>query len=305
MFHGLDCNLNNLYLLSDAQSRAVSAENKDGAKGGACRAEGGSLGRGWKCSPAIMIHPGETAVTADIDGSGAIKSMWVGGDIDPHLILRIYWDGSDKPSVECPLNAFFAYKFTSDTNHYTGDFPILNSMPVVVAPCRGMNCFWQMPFRKHCKITLENTDDRIHCHFYMFHYVLTEVPEEIGYFHAQYREQTPVEYKVPYTVIDGIHGKGQYVGYGALCHSERQKFLLGGRRNEVLYGRGYRVSNDKLYRYRGLLGRFVCLCGAWTHAYLLSSLSWNVLRGIFQWNPRTSARQLYGVSLAHYRSHSF
>lgn len=212
MFDGLNCSLDNLYLLSNAQSRAICAENKNGEKGGACKAEGGNLGQGWKCSPAIAIEPGETVVTADIEGPGAIKSMWVGGTIDPHLILRIYWEGSDAPAVECPLNTFFAYKFTSDTNHFNGEFPTLNSMPVVVAPCRGMNCFWQMPFRKHCKITLENTDDRTHWHFYQINYVLTDVPEEIGYFHAQYREQHPVEYKMPYTVIDGICGKGQYVG---------------------------------------------------------------------------------------------
>ena len=50
MFDGLNCNLENLYLLSNAQSRALSAENKTGEKGGACRVPGGELGQGWKCS---------------------------------------------------------------------------------------------------------------------------------------------------------------------------------------------------------------------------------------------------------------
>ena len=212
MFNGLNCNLGNLFELSDAKSRAINAENPDGAVGGACRAEGSNLGRGWKCRPAIEVKPGEVATLADIDGQGAINSMWFGGNITPEFILRIYWDGRDEPSVECPLNTFFAYKFTGDTNHFNGDFPILNSAAVLVAPCRGMNCYWQMPFRRRCRITLENTAPHSLWSFYQINYTLTELPEDIGYFHARYREMAPVPKGEIYTVIDGIHGKGQYVG---------------------------------------------------------------------------------------------
>lgn len=216
MFNGLDCNMDTLYLLSNAQTRAINAENPDGEKGGACKAPpsdtSAALGMGWKCRPAITIQPGETVTIADIQGPGAVKSIWMGGEIIPELILRIYWDDRTEPSVCCPLNTFFAYKFTSDTNGFDGQFPLLNSLPVVVAPCRGMNCYWQMPFKKHCRITVENTAERPVGHFYQINYVLTQVPEDIGYFHARYREEKPVAYGKPYTVIDGIKGKGQYVG---------------------------------------------------------------------------------------------
>ena len=216
MFNGLDCNINNLFLLSDAESHAISAENPTGKKGGSCHADAvgicAKLGRGWKCAPSINIQPGETVVTADIEGPGAIKSIWITGHIDPHLILRIYWDGSAVPSVECPLNCFFGYNFTSDSNSFDDNFPTLNSIPVVVAPNRGLNCYWQMPFKNHCRVTVENTSDMVLGHYYIINYVLTDVPEDIGYFHAQYREEKPVTFHKPYTVIDSIKGKGQYVG---------------------------------------------------------------------------------------------
>ena len=202
MFNGLNCNLDNLFLLSDAKSRAISAENKTGEKGG------GGKGGG----KAIHVSVGETAVTADIEGPGAISSMWFGGHIGPELTLRIYWDHQEIQSVECPLNTFFAFGIPTNINHFDGNFPILNSAPVVVAPCRGMSCYWKMPFKKHCKITIENVGPFDVDHFYQFNYTLTDIPEDAAYFHAVYREEKPVAYNKPYSVVDGIIGKGQYVG---------------------------------------------------------------------------------------------
>lgn len=205
--------MDKLFLYSEAKSRAINAENPTGEKGGACRASS-NLGVGWKGSPCINIEAGKTAVIADINGPGQIESMWFGGEIDPRIIIRFYWEGEEIPSVECPLNAFFAYKFTGDTNHFNGEFPILNSMPVVVAPCRGLNCFWQMPFLKRCKITLENTSETKKCSFYQINYKLEAFPDNVRlcYFHAKYKEENPVRYKKEYTVLDTVCGMGHYVG---------------------------------------------------------------------------------------------
>lgn len=220
-FNGLNCNLDNLFLLSNAKTRSLSAENKQGEKGGGGKGAS-ELGVGWKGSPAVLVPAGKTVTTADIEGPGAINSIWMGGYIGPQLVLRIYWDGQEVPSVECPLNTFFAYGVTTDVNHADGSFPTLNSLPVVVAPCRGMSCYWQMPFQRHCRITVENTGTVDVHHFYQINYTLTEVPCNAAYFHAVYREEKPVRYKVPYTVVDGIQGRGQYVGtalFAKLNHS--------------------------------------------------------------------------------------
>ena len=70
-----------------------------------------------------------------------------------------------------------------------------------------------MPFRKHCRITVQNIHPRNDtCCFYQINYTLTGVPGEAAYFHAQFRRANPQPYAVPYTILDGISGIGQYVG---------------------------------------------------------------------------------------------
>jgi len=72
-----------LPLLKNAATRSISAENRDGAKGGGARAvpEAGSaaseLGRGWKVRPCITLPAGETTTIAEIDGPGVIQHIWI------------------------------------------------------------------------------------------------------------------------------------------------------------------------------------------------------------------------------------
>jgi len=101
-FNGLGLNLGNLSRMSDAQTRSISAENFGGEKGkGAMATEGTGaacardLGKGWKVSPSISIPAGETAVLAEIEGSGAIQSMWLSGYTGRDFILRVYWDNQE------------------------------------------------------------------------------------------------------------------------------------------------------------------------------------------------------------------
>jgi hypothetical protein len=84
--------------------------------------------------------------------------MWFGGLVARDFILRIYWDGQENPAVECPLPDFFATHWPMQDIHRParGPFAQLNSLRVAVNPNRGLNCFWEMPFRKHCRITIEN-----------------------------------------------------------------------------------------------------------------------------------------------------
>src|SRR3954471_17304588 len=108
-FNGLGRNLGNLSWLSEAHTRSISAENPTGGKGMGAMADpepdgpARELGRGWKCRPYIVVGPHETAILADTEGPGAIQSMWFGGSLMTRdFILRIYWEGQDQPSVECP-----------------------------------------------------------------------------------------------------------------------------------------------------------------------------------------------------------
>lgn len=211
-FNGLGLNLGNLSKLSKAQTRSISPENFNGEKGaGGMATEGHSkecardLGQGWKISPCVEIKAGETHTVAEIEGSGAIQQIWM----TPtgtwrHSIMRIYWDDQEQPSVECPVGDFFSMHW--------GKFAPLVSQPICVNPGSAFNCYWEMPFRKKCRITMTNiaADDMVL--FYQVNYTLTEVPEDCAYFHAQFRRTNPLPYKDVYTILEGVEGRGHFVG---------------------------------------------------------------------------------------------
>ncbi len=208
---GLGANMGNLYRLSDAKTRSISPENFTGEKGAGGMATEGTgaevakdLGRGWKVSPSVHIESGETFTVADIDGPGAIQHIWLTTSNWRTQILRIYWDGQEQPSVECPLGDFFAMGW--------GQYAPLSSLAVCVNPGRGFNCYWQMPFRKKCRITVTNDHHDKVTLYYQVDYTLTEIGEDVAYFHAQFRRVNPLPYKENYTILDGVVGKGQYVG---------------------------------------------------------------------------------------------
>jgi hypothetical protein len=119
-------------------------------------------------------------------------------------ILRMYWDGEENPSVEVPLGDFFAMGW--------GKYARISSLAVCVNPGSAFNSYWPMPFRRKAKITVENLDDKPMTLFYQVDYELSPVPLDAAYFHAQFRRVDPLPYKGVYTIVDGIKGKGQYVG---------------------------------------------------------------------------------------------
>jgi hypothetical protein len=210
--NGLDNHLSSLYLLSNAKTLSISPENPTGEKGkGGMATEGTGakaardLGRGWKISPSVEIAAGSTYTIADISGPGAIAHIWMTPTGNWRFsILRIYWDAEKEPSVEVPLGDFFAMGW--------GKYARISSLAVCVNPGSAFNSYWPMPFRREARITMENRDDKAMTLFYQVDYALSPVPESAGYFHAQFRRVNPLPYQQVYTIVDGIKGKGQYVG---------------------------------------------------------------------------------------------
>lgn len=211
-FSGLGMSMATLSRLSRAESRSISPENFTGARGGGGRATTGTgaqpardLGQGWKVSPSIEIAGGETRVLAEIEGPGAIQQIWCTTNERPwrDLILRMYWDGQAHPSVECPLGDFFASGW--------GRFAQVSSLAVCVNPGRGFNCYWEMPFHKDARITLENRNPEPVILYYQINYTLTVVPADCACFHAQFRRSNPVTEGL-HTLLDGVSGQGHYVG---------------------------------------------------------------------------------------------
>jgi len=221
-FNGLGLGLGNLSRLSKAQTRSISPENFTGEKGKAAMSTDGpalsaarDLGQGWKVSPYVRVPAGETFVMADVKGEGAIQQIWLTpAGTWRFAILRIYWDGETEPSVECPVGDFFACGW--------GQYAQVTSLPICVNPGSAFTCYWEMPFRKGFKMTIENIAAKprageaptanLFTVYYQINYTLTEVPDDAAYFHAQFRRVNPLPYKDVYTIVDGIKGWGHYVG---------------------------------------------------------------------------------------------
>ena len=211
-FDGLDMNLGSLPRLSYAKTRSISPENFTGEKGkggmateGTGRRAARELGQGWKVSPSVRIGPGETFVMADIKAAGAIQHIWMTPTGNNRLnIFRIVWDDEKTPSVDCPVGDFFACGM--------GQYAQVTSQAVCVNPGSGFNCYWTMPFRQGCKITMTNLDDKPMVLYYQIDYTLTHVPDDMAYFHAQFRRVNPLPDKQDYTIVEGIKGQGHYVG---------------------------------------------------------------------------------------------
>lgn len=220
MMSGLD----SLPNLKKGKSRAINAENPYGEKGKGGMASS-DLGPSRKGSPCIRkLDPGSTTVLGEIDGAGIIQHIWITVTdrteedyyVLRDLVLRIYWDDEETPSVETPLGDFFCCGF--------GRGCIVNSMPIVVNPARGMNCYFPMPFNKKAKITLENQHvSAIPAFFYQIDYLLLDEPQEnVAYFHARWNREKLTEKQKDYTILDNVKGKGHYVGtYIALTTLER------------------------------------------------------------------------------------
>ena len=245
--------------MSHFESRSVCPENFTGEKGKAAMATEGTgadyateLGQGWKISPSVVVQPGETFTMADITGPGIIRHIWITDSCPKNrsLILRMYWDGSDTPSVEVPLGDFFA---CAEYQNYAQ----VTSLPVCVNPKRAFNCYWDMPFYQNARITIENIYHEKITVYYQIDYHAGEIPEKRGYFHAQFRRENPLKEKGIYTILDNVQGNGQYVG----------TYLFWGVNNNGWWGEGeikFYLDGDK---------EFPTICGTGTEDYFCGS--WN------------------------------
>ena len=264
-FNGLEMTLGNLSRVSKAKTRSISPENFTGEKGSGAKAvptdplvrnvnnasrAARDLGEGWKVNPFVIIEPGETLTLAEIEGPGAVQHIWITSSVPKWrwCILRIYWDDEKTPSVECPVSDFFCMGWD--------EYAPLASLPVCVNPSMAFNCYWNMPFRKKCRITMENINPKEAKElYYQVDYTLTDIPDDAAYFHAQFRRTRYDESSV-FTVVDGIKGQGQYVGV----------YLAWGLTNNGWWGEGemkFYIDGDKKYPtvcYTGLEDYF---CGSY------------------------------------------
>jgi len=259
-FSGFGMNLGTLPRLSKAKSRSISPENFTGEKGkagmstdGAAARAARDLGQGWKVSPYILIDPGATFTLADIQGAGSIQQIWMtlARGKWRHTILRAYWDDQTQPSIECPAGDFFACGWES--------FAQVSSLAVCVNPGRAFNCYWEMPFRKRARFTMQNLSDEQIAVYYQINYQLADVPDDAAYFHAQFRRTNPLPYKEVYKILDGVKGQGHYVG----------TYMAWGVNNAGWWGEGeikFYLDGD---------GQFPTICGTGTEDYFCGAYNFD------------------------------
>ena len=196
-----------MYKISNRQTFGFSAENPKGVP------NGGTKGKDCeKLNAFYTIKPGETLEVCSAIGEGMITHMWFTGYTGHGFIMRIYWDGCEFPSVEAPISAFFGCAYDEQFADIKENYPVLNSSVMLVTPARGYNSYFEMPFKKSCRITIENRTDREENLYYMISGWYGSVGDDIGYFHAAYRQERPVQKGRAYVVLDGVKGRGKFMG---------------------------------------------------------------------------------------------
>ncbi|HVF10792.1 MAG TPA: glycoside hydrolase family 172 protein, partial [Abditibacteriaceae bacterium] len=198
-------------------TRWASAEN-DEARTGA----GGQANFGRKGSPSRSLASGESLTLAHAAGMGTVRRMWITiNDRSPHmlrgLVLRMFWDGEEKPAVEAPFGDFFGQAL--------GQPAIFQSAWFDNPEGRSFNCRIPMPFRTGFKITVTNeSPNDLGLLFYDVNFTLgDEHGLDAGYFHAHYRRENPTSLRRDFHILPRVVGRGRFLGctLGVLADTAR------------------------------------------------------------------------------------
>ncbi len=188
-----------------------------------------------------MLAPGETRVLADISGPGKITHIWMTqSNPDPdylrRIVLRMYWDGEEQPSVLAPLGDFFCLGHSMVCSFQS--LPFTASVNDRQHNCFGgaaaLNCYLPMPFNRSARVEVTNETDENHYQYFYIDYELQDAPfgADAAYFHAQFHRENPTtgwghEVTVNSAVSDGVkclsdkdnyqllsaEGAGQFIGF--------------------------------------------------------------------------------------------
>jgi hypothetical protein len=186
-------------------SRAVSFESPDGARGAGGSAAGGRKGR-----PNKLLHAGERVVLGDLEGPGQVRHIWLTIPSAPpeqlrSLILEVFYDGADEPSVSVPVVDFFGVPHGRPVDYESSLTSILEG--------RGFNSYLPMPFRDRIRFELWNSADVRQILYYQIDYTLQpELPDDLGLLHVTFRRENPTTQRQDFVITDGLRGPGRFLG---------------------------------------------------------------------------------------------
>ena len=123
-------------------------------------------------------------------GPGIITHIWftIAAQSANHLkeiVLRMYWDGNAKPSVQVPVGDFFGLNL--------GQYFVYQSAFLNCSSVKALNCYLALPFRRSARITATNEGRQDVGAFYsnIDYQLVPSLPDDVLYFHAQYRQAAP------------------------------------------------------------------------------------------------------------------
>jgi hypothetical protein len=204
------------------------------------RRRASSYDRTGKNYDSVRVRPGEAATLAEITGAGCITHLWLTtGHTEAHylrkLVLRAYWDGERRPSIEAPLGDFFCLGHGRVQSFQSLPFSVVTGSHMQTLNLAGMNCYFPMPFGDGARLTLENSGEEEvpNLYFYVDYEEYGALPADVLRFHAQWRRAYPTpgaadlsrpemtrEATNDLVNLDGAknylileaHGRGHYVG---------------------------------------------------------------------------------------------
>lgn len=183
----------------------------------------------------VRVYKDKPCELGRIDGAGIVNHIWMTYHSDEpassrKLVLRIFWDGADKPSVEVPLGDFFGVGHGLRANYSCA---VLSMSP---ESGKGMNCWFPMPFTDGARFEVVNEADAeyVVLYFYIDYEKYDSIPDNLLRFHAHWRRDNPCKGVPPeiaakmtntefqgeginitgdanYLILDA-KGKGHYVG---------------------------------------------------------------------------------------------
>jgi hypothetical protein len=206
------------------------------------------------------LRPGDTRTIAEIQGAGAITHIWItiASKDENHLknlVLRMYWDGEKTPSVESPIGDFFGL---GHARYYQ-----YSCLPIQIGVDRGLNCYWRMPFSNGARITVTN-EGPVPCiafYYYVDYQQYHALTDDVGRFHAQYRQAYPCPPGENYVFLEA-EGRGHYVGCNLSIHNRAGGWW--GEGDDMIY-----VDGSEKPQLHGT-GSEDYFCGAWAYGETFS-----------------------------------
>ena len=138
------------------------------------------------------LAAGETRVLADIKGPGCITHLWMTQrNHYRECLLKITWDNARSPSVLCPLGDFFGLGHNIVNSYQSQLFSASTRANNQFDQGCALNAYVNMPFRERALVELINQSKEDHRQYFYVDYETCDVPDDAGYFHAEFRRENP------------------------------------------------------------------------------------------------------------------